>query len=149
MVQRWCFQGCIVIGKCEMPSTDISQHTGTRHTMTFVLINMQIVFPSTCGRARTINALQTCDTSVLQSTVHAELIGCPLAIMQSSLPLWSFEHSDHMTLCACLDALMPRAVPHAHVIDYLIIHVMHACSVTQRNNSLFFSSCVTEFRMRV
>ena len=32
--------------------------------------------------------------------------GCLLATMQSSLPLWLFEHSDHITLCACLDALM-------------------------------------------
>jgi hypothetical protein len=25
----------------------------------------------------------------------------------SSLPLWSFDHSAHITLCACLDALVP------------------------------------------
>ena len=43
----------------------------------------------------------------------AELIGCPLAIMQSSLPPWLFEHSGPMSLCACLDALMVRVVPHA------------------------------------
>ena len=35
--------------------------------------------------------------------------------MQSSLPLWSFEHSGPITLCACLDALSRRAVPHALV----------------------------------
>ena len=32
--------------------------------------------------------------------------GCPLAIMQSSLPLWSLEHSGPMTLCACLESLV-------------------------------------------
>jgi hypothetical protein len=42
-----------------------------------------------------------------------ELIGCPLAIMQSSFPSWLFEHSGPMSLCACLDALMARVVPHA------------------------------------
>ena len=35
--------------------------------------------------------------------------------MQSSLPLWSSEHSDPITLCACLDALSHRVVPHALV----------------------------------
>ena len=33
--------------------------------------------------------------------------------MQSSLPSWLFEHSGPMSLCACLDALMTRVVPHA------------------------------------
>ena len=42
-----------------------------------------------------------------------ELIGCSLAIMQSSLPSWLFEHSGPMSLCACLDASMARLVPHA------------------------------------
>jgi hypothetical protein len=32
--------------------------------------------------------------------------GCQLAIMQSSIPMWFFEHSGPITLCACLDALM-------------------------------------------
>ena len=44
-------------------------------------------------------------TSVLLSTLCAELIGCPLAILQSSLPSWLFEHSGPMTLCACLGVL--------------------------------------------
>jgi hypothetical protein len=41
--------------------------------------------------------------------------GCLLAIMQSSLPLWLFELSGPITLCACLDALSDRVVPHALV----------------------------------
>ena len=32
-----------------------------------------------------------------------ELIGCPFAIMQSSLPSRLFQHSGPITLCACLD----------------------------------------------
>ena len=35
--------------------------------------------------------------------------------LQSSLPLWLFEHSVPIILCAYLDALMARAVPHALV----------------------------------
>ncbi len=31
--------------------------------------------------------------------------GCSFAILQSPRPLWSFEHSGPMTLCACVDAL--------------------------------------------
>ena len=34
-------------------------------------------------------------------------------LMQSSLPLWLFEHSGPMSLCACLDALTASVVPHA------------------------------------
>ena len=30
--------------------------------------------------------------------------GCSFAILQSPRPLWSFEHSGPMTLCACVDA---------------------------------------------
>ena len=73
-----------------------------------------------------------------------ELIGCPLAIMQISLPSWLFEHSDPMSLCACLDALMARVVPHAlgkasvmyintkviaclHVYQAALMRRMHVC----------------------
>ena len=40
--------------------------------------------------------------------------GCLLAIIQSSLPLWSFEHSGPITLCACLDALMSSCHTHRY-----------------------------------
>ncbi len=30
--------------------------------------------------------------------------GCSFAVLQSPRPLWSFEHSGPMTLCACVDA---------------------------------------------
>jgi hypothetical protein len=48
----------------------------------------------------------------------AELIGCPLTDNNAKLTslvvvIENFEHSGPMTLCTCLDALMPRAVPHA------------------------------------
>ena len=32
--------------------------------------------------------------------------GCSFALLQSPRPLWSFEHSGTMTLCACVDALV-------------------------------------------
>jgi hypothetical protein len=49
---------------------------------------------------------------------------CVLAIMQSSLPLWLFEHSGSITLCACPDASIPSCCTtcawweHAHVYKY-------------------------------
>ena len=39
--------------------------------------------------------------------------GCSFAILQSPRPLWSFEHSGPMTLCACVDALMSPCSLHA------------------------------------
>ncbi len=39
--------------------------------------------------------------------------GCSFAILQSPRPLWSFEHSGPMTLCACVDAWCLRVAPHA------------------------------------
>ena len=42
--------------------------------------------------------------------------------MQSSLPLWSFEHSGPITLCACLDALSHRVVPHGSSSIYTCIY---------------------------
>ena len=41
---------------------------------------------------------------VVDHSVH-RASGCSFAILQSPRPLWSFEHSGPMTLCACVDAL--------------------------------------------
>jgi hypothetical protein len=53
-------------------------------------------------------------TSLLLSTRRSCVNGCLLAIIQSSLPLWSFEHSGPITLCACLDALMSSCHTHRY-----------------------------------
>jgi hypothetical protein len=50
--------------------------------------------------------------------------GWLLVIMQSSLPLWLFEHSGPITLCTCLDASIPSCCTtcawweHTHVYKY-------------------------------
>ena len=50
--------------------------------------------------------------------------GCSFAILQSPRPLWSFEHSGPMTLCACVDALVSPCCTacvwweHSHVVKY-------------------------------
>ncbi len=62
--------------------------------------------------------------------------GCSFAILQSSHPLWSFEHSCPMTLCACVDALMSPCCTacvwweHSHVVKYGVITYLRTYKAT-------------------
>jgi hypothetical protein len=57
--------------------------------------------PSSCGR----NDWEIWGQVSRKYIIYKINYGCLLAIMQSSLLLWSFEHSGPITLYACLDAL--------------------------------------------
>ena len=102
---------------------EIAWHT-SRYVRHSYLYHMN--FPTkACGTTRWHQRIQTCAECNVARNMHVcrlyyyasslrccwALCGvvnwCLLAIMQSSLPLWSFEqlHSGSITLCACLDAL--------------------------------------------
>ena len=71
--------------------------------------------------------------------------------MQSSRPLWWFEHSGPMTLCACVDALMSPCCTacvwceHSHVVIYGVItdlRTYKAALMRRKRRNMHVCSCL-------
>ena len=74
--------------------------TGRAHCYTFCIYIYIYTYTTLLHIYITLLHLGVVEHSVRRAS------GCSFAILQSPRPLWSFEHSGPMTLCACVDALM-------------------------------------------